>query len=198
MGRFRVFQAKEKVMKWLLTMMIASVVAVLALPRVAVSEEPAREALEYLVGKWKGKIASEVGESSLLGNLGTSVYSGDAKPTKDGKSVLQIGSWSKVGLSGGVGWARLYKLGSKPNTMVIYTYSTRADHSIVEATVRPHGEFFVITGENTGVTTSRQLTASEFTLAVTDENHFTIKTTSRTVDGVAKPDEVLEYVRKKE
>lgn len=182
-------------MKWFPSMMVAAVLASLALPKATLCEEPAKRALDYLTGKWKGEIASEVGESSLLGNLGRSVYSGDAVPTKDGKSVLQIGGWSKKGLSGGVGWARLYKLGNKPNAMVIYVYSTRADHSIVEATVTPHGEFFEITGESTGVTTDRQMTASKFTLVVTDKNHFSIRNTSRTVDGVAKPDEVLEYVR---
>lgn len=198
MGRYHVLQAKEKEMKWLLTMMVATVLAGLTLPRAAICEEPAREALKYLVGNWEGTIASEVGESSLLGNLGMSVYSGDAKPTKDGKSVLQIGRWSKKGLSGGVGWARLYKLGNKPNTLMIYFYSTRADHSIVEATVKPQGDFFVVSGESTGVTTARKLTASKFSLVVKDENHFSITTTSRTVDGVAKPDEVLAYVRKGE
>ena len=119
------------------------------------------------------------------------MYYGTAKPTAGSKSVLQIGGWSIEGVSGTVGWANLYKLGTEPNRMVIYIYSTNADHSIVNATVTPRGKFFEITGEETGVTPDRKLTASQFTLVVTDENHFCIKSTSRTVDGVARPDEVL-------
>ena len=183
-------------MKRLVTIVIATVAVVLVLPRIALCEEPARQALRYLEGAWTGKIAGEDGASSKLGELGRSVYSGTATQTTGGESVLQIGGWSKVGVKGQVGWARLYKLGSEPNGMIVYTYSTRADHAVVNATVKPQGKFFEISGEETGVTPDRKLTASHFTLVVTDENHFTIKNTSRTVDGVAGPDEVLEYSRK--
>ena len=183
-------------MKWIVTMALATVSVGLALPCVAICDEPAREVLRYLEGAWKGQVGGEGEASSIVGNLGSTVYSGTAKPTTDGKSVLQIGGWSKLGVKGHIGWARLYTLGSEPNKMVIYTYSTRADHAIVNASVKPHGEFFEISGEETGVTPDRKVTASLFTIIVTDENHFSIMSSSRTVDGVAKPDEVLEYVRK--
>lgn len=184
-------------MKWLVTIVVATVTAGLALPTIAECEEPARQALRCLEGTWKGKIAGEDGASSKLGDLGRSMYSGTAKPTTDGESVLQIGSWSKVGVRGQIGWARLYKLGSEPNRLVVYTYSTQAHHAVVNATVKPHGEFFEIAGEETGVTPDRKVTASRFTLVITDEDHFTIKTTARTADGVTERDEVLEFVRKK-
>jgi hypothetical protein len=184
-------------MKRFITMMVATVSAGIALPRVAACEEPAREVLRYLVGAWDGKIPGEDGTSSRTGNLGKTVYSGTAKATTGGESVLQIGGWSKVGLNGNFGWANLYTLGTEPNRMVIYIYSTNADHSIVNATVKPNGKFFEVTGEEKGVTPDRKLTAAKFSLVVTDENHFAVKSTSRTVDSVAQPDEVLEYSRKR-
>lgn len=183
-------------MKWLLTMAVATFSVWMLQSSIAVCQEPAREALRYLTGTWEGTVAGEDSASSRTGNLGRTVYSGTAKPTTDGESVLQIGGWSKVGVSGHVGWANLYKLGSEPNKMVIYIYSTNADHAIVDATVKPSGKFFEISGKETGVTPDRKLTSSQFTLVVKDENHFSVKSSSRTVEGAAQPDEVLEYVRK--
>lgn len=184
-------------MQWLITMTIAGVLAGMAFPDLARCEDLSTKVLTYLEGSWEGTIASEGDVSSRLGNIGKSVYSGTAKMTADKASLLQIGGWSKIGVSGGVGWARYFKLGSKPNTLVIYVYSTHADHAIVQATVKPQGAFFEIVGEKTGVTTDRKLTASAFSLVVNDEDSFTIRNTARKEDGADKPDEVLQYVRKK-
>lgn len=184
-------------MKWLITMVVVIVSIGLALPKGAVGQEPARQAFRYLEGTWGGTIAGEDDAGSRTGNLGKTVYSGTAKATTGGQSVLQIGGWSKVGVTGHIGWANLYTLSTQPNKMVIYVYSTRADHSIVNATVKASGKFFEIAGDEAGVTPDRKLTASHFSLVVTDENHFSIKNTSRTVDGVAQPDQVEEYVRKR-
>ena len=54
-------------MKWLLTMVVAIVSAGIAVPRVAVCEEPAREALRYLAGTWEGKVAGEESQAQEPG-----------------------------------------------------------------------------------------------------------------------------------
>lgn len=184
-------------MRWFVAVTVAALSAGVALPSISVGAEPAKVVFDYLQGSWGGGIAGEYAGNSRTGNIGTTVYSGTAKLTTDGQSVLQIGGWSKVGMQGQVGWARLYRFGKEPDKMVIYTYSTNADHAIVEAAVTPRGEFFEISGEETGVTTDRKVTASHFVLTIKDKDHFSIKSTSRRVDGVAMPDEVEEYVRKK-
>lgn len=101
-------------------------------------------------------------------------------------------------MSYAVGWARHFTLGSEPDTLVILAYSMRADHAIVRAKVTPHGDFVRIAGDKSGVTPDRKLAAATFSLTVQDEDHFVIKNSSQTVDGVAVPDEILEYVRKRE
>ena len=184
-------------MKRLMTITLASLLASLTLTGIGVCEELSQKALKYFEGSWDATIASEGDVSSRLGKIGRSEYSGTAKMTSDGKSLLQIGGWSKVGVSGVVGWARHYRLGSEPNTMVIYVYSTNADHAVINATVKSHGDYFEMAGEESGVTPDRELTASKFSLVVKDEDHFSIASTSRTVDGVAKSDEVLEFARRK-
>ncbi len=187
-------------MKRLITIALAALLAGLILPSKGICEELSSRALKYFEGSWEAGVANE-GEldvNSRFRKIGKSAYSGTGKMTADGKSLLQIGGWSKAGVSGGVGWARYYKLGSEPNTMVIYVYSTNADHAVIKATVKPHGDYFELVGEETGVTADRELTASKFSLVVKDEDHFSITSTSRTVDGVAKNDEVLEFARKKQ
>lgn len=184
-------------MKWPTAMTIACLLALVSSPRVALCQQLSEQAFSYLVGSWEGSVAGEADAvTPRIGSLGKSKYSGTAKMTTDGKSLLQVGGWSRAGMSFGAGWARHFKLGSEPNTLVIHVYSTRADHAIVNAKVKPHGKFFEIVGEKSGVTPDGKLTAASFSLTVQDEDHFVIKNTSQTVDGVAGSDEVLEYARK--
>jgi len=184
-------------MKWVVAMMFTCLLAGQAVQGVAQGQELSQRALKYFVGSWEGSIASEEDMSPRLGNIGTARYSGTGKMTTDGESLLQIGGWSRVGVSGGVGWARYYKPGSEPNTLVIYVYSTNADHAIVHGTVKPRGNLFEIVGEKSGVTPGRELTTSQFNLVAIDEDRFSIKNTSRTLDGEERDDEVLMFVRKK-
>jgi len=176
-------------MKWFLMTLAATVLIGFVLPEPAVCEGPAQEALDYFVGIWEGEVIEGDGAGKFK-------YLGGAQLTKGGKSVLEKGKIFPLDLDWNIPCYSIYNTGSKPDKVVIYYYNAKGRHGIVNGTVKPDGEFFQISGTHSEVSPGGNILCADYALMVNDEGKYTVKFTSREIDGVGEKDLVIEFTRR--